>query len=71
MFLGTSRVLFCCCCESQMGYLKKRKAMGVVHFACIIMFNVKHPLYTCSCLQDFNKNTFFKAFLCVCVQIDL
>lgn len=45
MFLGASRVLFCCCCESQMGYLKKRKAMGVVHFACIIMFNVKHPLF--------------------------
>lgn len=25
MFLGASRVLFCCCCESQMGYLKKEK----------------------------------------------
>lgn len=27
------------------GVFEKRKAMGVVHIACIIMFNVKHPLF--------------------------
>lgn len=52
------------------GVFEKRKAMGVVHFACIIMFNVKHPLFNVRLhlfTRIFIRIHFLKLFfLCVC-----